>query len=57
MRMGLQVSADYWAFLYLAWVMPLVGVSLLGDRGGAGETVASRMQLSRVPEPAAAIAA
>ena len=25
---GLQLSADYWAFLYLAWVMPLL--ALLG---------------------------
>ena len=54
---GLQVSANYWAFLYLAWIMPLVGVSLLADRRGAAETVASRMPLGRVPEPAAAIAA
>jgi hypothetical protein len=54
---GLQVSANYWAFLYVAWVMPLVGVSLLADRRGAAETVASRMPLGRVPEPAAAIAA
>ncbi|HJS96197.1 MAG TPA: hypothetical protein VJ741_18175, partial [Solirubrobacteraceae bacterium] len=26
---GLQLSADYWAFLYLAWVMPLIGSSVL----------------------------
>ena len=34
---GLQLSADYWAFLYLAWIMPMVGVSLLADRGAAAE--------------------
>jgi hypothetical protein len=28
---GLQLSADYWAFLYLAWVMPLIGCSVLGE--------------------------
>ncbi len=26
---GLQLSADYWAFLYLAWLMPLIGSSVL----------------------------
>jgi hypothetical protein len=26
---GLQLAADYWAFLYLVWVMPLVCLSLL----------------------------
>ncbi len=53
---GLQLSADYWAFLYLAWIMPLVGVSLLADRSVA-ETVESRVPLGRATEPAAAIAA
>jgi hypothetical protein len=28
---GLQLAADYWAFLYLVWVMPLVACSLLGS--------------------------
>jgi hypothetical protein len=28
---ALQLSADYWAFLYLAWVVPLVCFSLLAD--------------------------
>ena len=28
---GLQLTADYWAFLYVAWVVPLAGVSLLAD--------------------------
>ena len=26
---GLQLSADYWAFLYLAWIVPLLVLSLL----------------------------
>jgi len=26
---GIQLSADYWAFLYLAWVMPLIACSVL----------------------------
>jgi hypothetical protein len=29
--LGLQLAADYWAFLYLAWVVPLVGQSLLAE--------------------------
>ncbi len=53
---GLQLSADYWAFLYLAWIMPLVGVSLLADPVGAAETVASRVSLGPAPDPAAAVA-
>jgi hypothetical protein len=28
---GLQLSADYWAFLYLAWVVPMVVLSLLSE--------------------------
>jgi hypothetical protein len=29
--LGLQLAADYWAFLYLVWVIPLVGLWLLAD--------------------------
>ncbi len=32
---GLQLSADYWAFLYLAWVMPLLGTSVLAGPAAA----------------------
>jgi hypothetical protein len=32
---GLQLSADYWAFLYLAWVMPLIGASVLAGPAAA----------------------
>jgi Glycosyltransferase family 87 len=52
---GLQLSADYWAFLYLAWFVPMVGVSLLADRGAAAETVLSHAPLGRAPDPAPAI--
>jgi Glycosyltransferase family 87 len=54
---GLQLSADYWAFLYLAWIMPLVGVSLLADRAGAAETVEARVRFGPAADPAAAVAA
>ena len=30
---GLQLAADYWAFLYLVWVMPLIGLSVLSGSG------------------------
>jgi glycosyl transferase family 87 len=28
---GLQLVANYWAFLYLVWVFPLLGMSVLGE--------------------------
>jgi hypothetical protein len=30
---GMQLTADYWAFLYLVWVGPALCVSVLGDPG------------------------
>jgi hypothetical protein len=33
---AVQLSADYWAFLYLPWFVPLVNRSLLGDLPPAG---------------------
>lgn len=32
---GLQLSADYWAFLYLVWVLPLLCLSLLASPAAA----------------------
>ena len=53
---GLQFAADYWAFLYLVWFAPLVGLSLLADVP-AGAHAAART--AAVPggslEPAPAI--
>jgi hypothetical protein len=55
---GVQLAANYWAFLYVVWVVPLLSVSLLEPR------VAVRQPLARVaPEvadaatPARALAA
>jgi hypothetical protein len=42
---ALQLAANYWAFLYLIWVLPLVTMSLLGTRAPAVAPVPS----SRVP--------
>jgi hypothetical protein len=39
---GLQLAANYWAFLYLAWIAPLLSASLLGEPAA-----------SPVPSPAA----
>jgi hypothetical protein len=44
---GVQLAADYWAFLYLVWVVPLLCVSLLEP----GVPVARK--LARVPPPSA----
>jgi hypothetical protein len=53
---GLQISANYWAFLYLVWVIPLAGVTLLADRGAAAERVDAPASVRRSLEPAPAIA-
>ena len=52
---GLQLSADYWAFLYLAWIVPMLGGSLLADRSGAVATAAAPASLSpAAPAPSMA---
>ena len=53
---GLQLSADYWAFLYLAWIMPMAGVSLLADRGAVAEAVEVHSSVRSVPAPAPSLA-
>jgi hypothetical protein len=32
---GLQLTSDYWAFLYLVWVLPLLAMSVLGEPASA----------------------
>ncbi|MBV9606991.1 MAG: DUF2029 domain-containing protein [Solirubrobacterales bacterium] len=52
---GLQLTADYWAFLYLVWVVPLVCAALYVEP--TGEQVAvSAARVPRALEPAAASA-
>jgi glycosyl transferase family 87 len=52
---GLQLAADYWAFLYLVWMAPLVCAALYTDRTEA-QTAAARAtsprSLDPVPAPA-----
>ena len=54
---ALQLSADYWAFLYLAWVVPLVCVSLLADGLPVGESAWAPAPALVVAEPVPAVAA
>jgi hypothetical protein len=53
---GLQLAADYWAFLYLVWFVPLIGLSLFADApAGAPAAVESACAPSGALEPAPAI--
>jgi Glycosyltransferase family 87 len=48
---GLQLAANYWDFLYLAWILPLAGMSLFAD--GVGATVSiTAVAAVRVPSAA-----
>jgi hypothetical protein len=53
---GLQLSADYWAFLYLAWVMPLLGCSVLAGPAAAEAVGESARVASGRLEAAGALA-
>jgi hypothetical protein len=54
---GLQLTAEYWAFLYLVWVLPLAIVSLLADPRADAQVADTPVAINRSSEPAAAIAA
>jgi hypothetical protein len=52
---GLQLAADYWAFLYLVWAVPLAFSALLADRTEAQTAdvrAAAPLSLDPVPAPA-----
>jgi hypothetical protein len=55
---GLQLAADYWAFLYLVWVAPVLCTSLLADAGapalGADPVAGVNGQLQAAPALAGA---
>ncbi len=42
---GLQLAADYWAFLYLVWVLPLLCLSVLESRGRSEARAPSQTEL------------
>jgi len=52
--LGLELAADYWAFLYLAWVMPLVVLALMSEPAAqpTSERVRSAPELVADPLPA-----
>jgi hypothetical protein len=50
---GMQLAADYWAFLYLVWVIPLVCGALYADRAQE-QPAAARATVPRSLEQAAA---
>jgi hypothetical protein len=50
---GLQLTADYWAFLYLVWMAPLLCAALYADRT-QGQPAAAPAMLPGSLEPAAA---
>ncbi len=47
--LGLQLSADYWAFLYLVWVVPLMALSVLSDSAPVVAAEAAQRAGSPVP--------
>ena len=55
--LGLQLAADYWAFLYLVWVIPLVGLSLLAEPIPVTEAAEAGVPASGSFDPDLAIAA
>ncbi|MBV9802808.1 MAG: hypothetical protein JO130_06445 [Solirubrobacterales bacterium] len=50
---GLQLSADYWAFLYLVWMVPLVCYALYAEQTEA-ELADARVSIPRALDPAPA---
>lgn len=54
--LGLQLAADYWAFLYLIWVTPLIGYSVLARPAVAEEAVESPVAVPARLQAAGALA-
>jgi hypothetical protein len=54
---GIQLSADYWAFLYLAWVLPMVVVSMLADPAPVPQAVDVSVPVARSADAVAPLAA
>ncbi|HZU61068.1 MAG TPA: glycosyltransferase 87 family protein [Solirubrobacteraceae bacterium] len=51
---ALQLAANYWAFLYVVWVVPLLGLSLLAEPSEIAVTEPARAREPRPTEPRAA---
>jgi hypothetical protein len=54
---GLQLAAEYWAFLYLVWFMPLLSASLLADPTPVTDAARHGVPASASFDPDLAIAA
>jgi hypothetical protein len=52
---GLQLTANYWAFLYLVWVVPLVAMATLGERNDLAAR--EEPEVAAVPPEAQALGA
>ena len=52
----MQLAADYWAFLYLVWVVPLLSASLLAQPDLAAPATESIIQPISQRPPARALA-
>jgi hypothetical protein len=48
---ALQLAANYWSFLYLIWVLPLMTMSLLADPAPAVTAVEPSRARVALPEP------
>jgi hypothetical protein len=53
---GLELAADYWSFLYAAWVMPLLCLSLLAAADPAQVEVQDVVSVAGALSPEAAVA-
>jgi hypothetical protein len=54
--LGLQLSADYWAFLYVAWIAPLISLSLFPELARARAPVPVAREADRSVELVPALA-
>ena len=48
---ALQLAANYWAFLYLVWIIPLLTLALLSEPAPARSTAWAARSLAHSPEP------
>jgi hypothetical protein len=54
--LGIQMTGNYWTYLYLAWVVPCIVAGLLADgpRPAPEPVTARKKTRVRTPEPASA---
>jgi hypothetical protein len=47
--LGIQISANYWNYMYLTWAVPFIVIWLLGDRGPSPSRVPSSLDVQADP--------